>query len=105
MSKVIYGDFSKDIQVMNFLLSPTEDDIAIAFIYIKKFKELHVCIAQEKGEQDFEVVCILQNYQVNNAEEAMELAQFIPTLSAVDLLIMHKQDLVLESTGKKWGST
>lgn len=35
----------------------------------------------------------------------MELAQFIPTISAVDLLIMHNQDLVLQSTGKKWGST
>lgn len=94
-NNVIRVDFGNEKEVLNIVTSPKMLDVAVAFVYDAKEKDLVIYLLQHDGS-NYRETAILQRYKVANKRIAQSYADEIPQMSAIELMIMH-----LNSVNKK----
>lgn len=88
MNNVIRVDFGNEKEVLNIVTSPKMLDVAVAFVYDVKEKEVVVYLLQWDGSE-YRETAVLQRYKVSNKDIAQSYADEIPQMSAIELMIMH----------------
>lgn len=70
------------------VINPKRTDVAAAFVYDKKSRDLDIYLLQWDGT-DYQETAILQTYKMPDRDLAKAYADQIPQMSAIELMIMH----------------
>lgn len=92
MDNVVHVDFGKGVELLNVVIptKPNLDGFAAAFTYEHSIKTVRVHLLAFDGEKFVEAT-VLQEYKVTSREIAESIAEDVPTMSALELMIMHKE--------------